>query len=379
MESGASAELTAAFTGPFAGLGNDPARDRGIVVAAWPSVPVEIIRAAGLRPVFARGGPAATPAADAVLEPGVFPNRIRQLFEAALTGRLAHVAAIVLPRTSDHDYKAFLYMKELQRRGRLDLQPPVLLFDLLQSAGVEVAAYDTARTRELAAWMQEIGSARATADLGGEIARTNAARGAARQLQAVREATPHLHGAEALPLLGAFWQLPPVRYTLLVNAATGTLAARAPIAGPRVLLAGAPVDSPTLHASIESLHATVVDEVTPYGSDAAAQDVSTTIDPPAALADWYRRFLISARAPGTLLLRRIENSLGGIDAAVILLPPEDARFGWDYPQLRDMLARRAIAHVVLQVDPESPLGAADRQRIQAMLAGTTSRQAVRHG
>ena len=41
------------------------------------------------------------PAADRVLEPDLFPNRLRQLVEAALTERLANVAAIVLPRSSD--------------------------------------------------------------------------------------------------------------------------------------------------------------------------------------------------------------------------------------------------------------------------------------
>ena len=54
---GASAvdELRAAFEEPFAALGSDTARDGGTVVISWPSVPVELVRAAGFSPVVARG------------------------------------------------------------------------------------------------------------------------------------------------------------------------------------------------------------------------------------------------------------------------------------------------------------------------------------
>ena len=116
MSASAIDELRAAFEDPFWELGRDAARDRATVVMSWPSVPVEIVRAAGLWPVFARGHSTPTPAADRVLEPELFPNRLRQLVEAALTERLADVAAIVLPRSSDPDYKCFLYLRELARR-----------------------------------------------------------------------------------------------------------------------------------------------------------------------------------------------------------------------------------------------------------------------
>ncbi|HUO66137.1 MAG TPA: hypothetical protein VMV37_01290, partial [Gammaproteobacteria bacterium] len=124
MAKSAIAALTAGFEEPFRALGSDAARDRDAVVISWPSVPVEIVRAAGLRAVVARSGAEPTPAADAVLEPGLFPSRLHQLVEAALTGRLAHAAAIVLPRTSDPDYKCFLYLRELLRRRAVGALPP---------------------------------------------------------------------------------------------------------------------------------------------------------------------------------------------------------------------------------------------------------------
>ncbi|HET8698222.1 MAG TPA: 2-hydroxyacyl-CoA dehydratase family protein, partial [Gammaproteobacteria bacterium] len=149
MSTSAAAELTAGFEEPFRALGRDADRDRDAVVISWPSVPVEIVWAAGLRAVAARGSAAPTQAADAVLEPELFPNRLHQLVEAALTGRLAHVAAIVLPRTSDPDYKCFLYLRELVRRGAAPALPPVLLFDLLHTDGADAAAYDAARVQDL--------------------------------------------------------------------------------------------------------------------------------------------------------------------------------------------------------------------------------------
>ena len=109
MTTNAIATLTAAFDATFTSPGYAADRDRPAVVLSWPSVPIEIVRAAGLRPIFVRGGAistAATPAADAHLEPEIFPSRLRYLVDAALTGRLDSAARIIVPRTSDPDYKA---------------------------------------------------------------------------------------------------------------------------------------------------------------------------------------------------------------------------------------------------------------------------------
>ena len=91
MTTNAIATLTAAFDATFTSPGYGADRDRPAVVLSWPSVPIEIVRAAGLRPIVVRGGAigtAATPAADAHLEPEIFPSRLRYLVDAALTGRL---------------------------------------------------------------------------------------------------------------------------------------------------------------------------------------------------------------------------------------------------------------------------------------------------
>jgi hypothetical protein len=171
------------------------------IVASWPSVPVEIVRAAGFRPVMIRGASSPTPTADAHLEPGVFPSRLRQLVEDALTGRLTHAARIVIPRTSDADYKCFLYLRELVRRGVTTALAPIVLFDLLQSRGPDVPAYDVARVHAL---LDDLSSASGRMasddDLRGEIVRANAARAAARRLVELRRPGSARRGSRSLAI-----------------------------------------------------------------------------------------------------------------------------------------------------------------------------------
>jgi benzoyl-CoA reductase/2-hydroxyglutaryl-CoA dehydratase subunit BcrC/BadD/HgdB len=354
--------------------------DETCVVASWPSVPVEIVRAAGLCPVMIRGTSGPTPAADAHLEPGIFPSRLRRLVDDALTGRLPHAARIVIPRTSDADYKCFLYLRELVRRGVPTALAPVVLFDLLQSRGPDVPAYDVARIHAL---LDELslasGRTPSDDDLRNEIARANAARAAARRLVELRRPVPRVVGAEVFPLLAAFWEMNPDPYAEMASDAAKRIAARPPLAGPRVLLTGAPVDRHTLHETIESHGAVVIDEVGPWGSGAAGEDVPIDGDPVAALADKYRADSIGARTPVDALRRWTHSRLDEVDAVVVSLPPDDAVFGWDYPALRDVLNARRIPHVCLRGDPYEPPTPADRAAFDAMVSAASRLQEARHG
>jgi benzoyl-CoA reductase/2-hydroxyglutaryl-CoA dehydratase subunit BcrC/BadD/HgdB len=350
------------------------------VVASWPSVPVEIVRAAGFRAVFARGASDPTPAADHHLEPGIFPSRLRHLVERALTGRLSDAARIVIPRTSDADYKCFLYLRELVRRGVTSALAPVTLFDLLQSRGADVRAYDAARTRQL---LEELGSVSrrrsAIDDLPPEIVRANAARAAARRLVALRRIVPRVSGTEVFPLLAAFWEVEPERYVALANDAATEIAARPPLNGPRVLLTGVPVDGPELHRAIESHGAIVVAEVGPWGSAVAGEDVREDDDPILALADKYRADAVGARTPAASLRRWTERMLDEVDAVVVSLPPDDAVFGWDYPALRVLLQTRGIPHVCLRGDQYQTPTPEEHAALDEMVSAASTLQEARHG
>ena len=345
-----------------------------VAILSWPAVPVEIIRAAGLRPVVIRGEAAPTPLADRWLERDAFPNRLRQLVDCALAGHLRHAMCVVLPRTSDPDYKAFLYLRELIRRKVTPPAPPILLFDLLQSSAPDVGTYDAARTRDLFDTLVTLrGRVASLNDVHDAIAGANRARAAMRRILALRRGVPRVSGTEVLPLIGAFWRLAPDEYCALASRAADTLSSRPPLAGPRVLLAGAPVDNPALHAAIESLGAVVVAEPGPWGTDAAGEDVASEGDPFVAIAERYRRSAVGPRMPLTAVQQLVRRMADDVDAVIVSLPPEDTVFGWDYPALRAWLDARQLPHVCVTGDPCLPPGTADRQRLASLIAAVTPR------
>ena len=351
-----------------------------VAVLSWPAVPVEIIRAAGLRPIVIRGAEASTPLADRWLEPDAFPNRLRQLIDSALAGHFRHAACVVLPRTSDPDYKAFLYLRELIRRSVTPPEPPILLFDLLQSSAPDVRTYDATRTRDLFTTLVTLRQRAASLDdVHAAIAGANRARAAMRRILALRRGVPRVSGAQVLPLIGAFWRLAPDEYAALATRAADTLSGRPPLAGPRVLLAGAPIDHPALHAAIESLGAVVVAEPGPWGTDAPGEDVSSEGDPFMAIADRYRRSAVGPRMPLTAVQQLVQQVADDVDAVIVSLPPEDTVFGWDYPALRTWLDARQLPHLCVTSDPCLPLGTADRERLAALLAAVTPRIGAGHG
>jgi hypothetical protein len=371
--------LTAAFDAAFAQLGQSAEHDRRVVVTSWPSLPIEIIRASGLRLVVARASSTPTPAADAHLEPGLFPGRARRLVDAALTGRLVDVARIVIPRTSDSDYKCFLYLREFVRRGLAAAMAPTALFDLLQSDGPHVGRHNVERTRALLDTAADASGHRPSDDeLRDEIRVTNTARAAARRLAALRRRIPRVSGTEVFPLLGAFWHVPPREYASLANQAAEDLANRSPLPGPRVLLAGAPVDGTDLHAAIESRGAVVVDEISAWSSAGADDDVRCGEDPIAALADACRCRTIGARLPASAMRDRVERALDQVDAVVVSLPDDDATFGWDYPALRGRLTARGLPHAVHRGDAQPFPSSADGERLERLVDAARRRRA-HHG
>lgn len=379
MTTSAIAKLTAAFDATFTSRALLADADLPTVVLSWPSVPIEIIRAGGLRPVIARGSVTPTPAADAHLEPDIFPSRLRSLMEAALTGHLSRAARIVIPRTSDSDYKCFLYLKEFVRLGITSTLAPMQLFDLLQSQGSDVGAYNTARIRDLLNLLTSVTGRRATLDdVQDEIARTNAARATARRLLALRSGAPRIKGAEVFPLLGAFWQMASEDYAVLAGEAADEIERRPALTGARVVLMGAPVDGIALHDAIESRGAIVVAEVSPWGTGAAGKNVCGD-DPIAALAEKYRTDVISPRTPAGSLQDSIVRVVEEVDAVVVSLPPDDAVFGWDYPALRSLLETKRIPHICLRGDPCRPMSPEGAEQLDKLTNAAFARSEVRVG
>ena len=342
--------LTAAFDQGFAQAHEAHSKGVRVVGMSWPAVPLELVHAAGLRPFVVRGLPQTRPGSTTWLEAGLFSPRIRSLVDRAVAGDLSFLSRVIIPRTSDQDYKCYLYLREFARlRAMPTALPSLHLFDLLQSDGAHVRTYSHERTRVLAADLDSVsGHTTPEAAVHQAIVEANTAREAARRLLRLRHGTPRVQGSVVFPLLGAFLDMPPARYAELATAAAEYLSAQPVLDGPRILLAGVPVESPHLHRTIESHGAIVVAETSPWGSHVAGSDVVTTGDPLTALADKYRTDACGPRQPVGRSRLWLDQALdAGVDGVVVSLPPEDCVYGWDYPHLRDVLDARGVPHVRL--------------------------------
>jgi hypothetical protein len=147
------------------------------------------------------------------------------------------------------------------------------------------------------------------------------------------------------------------------------------LSGPRLLLAGAPVDGTALHAVIESHGAVVVEEAGPWASVAAGDDVDSNGDPLAAIANHYREHAFGARTSAHVWGGAAPQTTSGVDAVVVSLPPDDAVFGWDYPALRDRLEASHIPHICLRNNPNDPLTAEDDARLGALIGRAARKEA----
>jgi benzoyl-CoA reductase/2-hydroxyglutaryl-CoA dehydratase subunit BcrC/BadD/HgdB len=318
------------------------------------TVPWELIRAAGFFPVMLRPAQRPTPAADEFMEKNVFQARIRQIFESAVGGELSFLRAIVLSRTSEQEYKLFLYLREVVRESSRDGMPPVYLYGLLHSRSAETHAYGISRTEELKRQLEEIGGRPIAArDMAEAIVESDAARAAVRRLLRLREGTPRLSGTEALPLIGAYWFMARAEYTKLASEAADNFERGGPLPGVRLIVKGAPLDHVRLHAELESHGAIVVAEDDWWGTRSVGADISANGDAVNAIFEHYYLDAPSLRVfPPDAADRWFESRVReGVDGVVFYLPPEDYVLGWDYPRQKRFLDKLGIPSLMVSDDP----------------------------
>ncbi len=327
----------------------------GIPVVGFTSntVPWELIRAAGFFPVMLRPPQRATPAADEFMEKNVFQARIRQIFESAVSGEWSFLRAIILPRTSEQEYKLFLYLHEVGREGSRDGVPPVYLYDLLHSQSAETHAYGMSRTEELKRQLEEIAAHPIRVrDLGEAVSESNAARAAVRSLLNHRKGTPRLRGTEALPLIGAYWFMGRTAYAKLATEAAGVLERRKPLLGQRLIIKGAPLDHVRLHAALESHGAIVLAEDDWWGTRSVGADISSDGD---ALKAIFEHYYLDAPSPRVFPPDAADHWFESrvredVDGVVFYLPPEDYVLAWDYPRQKQFLDGLGIPSLAVRED-----------------------------
>jgi len=297
------------------------------------TAPWELLRAAGFQPMLLSPRCPHTPLADRYME-DVFSARMKSVFDFLISDAGARLRAVVIPRTSEPEHKLYLYLREVLRE-KLEHSPEPILYNLLHAQSPEAEAYGLERTRALKLTLERLAGVRIEPEaLSFAIAEGNAARRAIRGLLHERDGrAPRLRGSEALALIGAWYFMDRSAYALLAQEALGEIQTRPPLAGPRILIKGAPLDSPDFCAAIESHGAIVVAEDDWWGSRAAGRDIDPAIDPIRAIFEKYYFDAPSPRVfPSEISEAWFRGKAAEVDGVIFYLPREDDVFGWDYPR-----------------------------------------------
>jgi benzoyl-CoA reductase/2-hydroxyglutaryl-CoA dehydratase subunit BcrC/BadD/HgdB len=345
----------------------------GVPIAGYTSntVPWELLRAAGFFPVLIQAWHAATPGADAYMEP-VFAQRIRSIFDELLNGAWSFCKALIISRASEHEHKLYLYLKEVVRQGASDKIPLPYSYNLLHTRSPRSRSFGQNETERLVVHLTEITGRRVgSQEFVSAVRESNAARAALRRLLRLRRGkTPRLSGAEALVAIGAWYFMDRTEYTRAALEFASVVSRRPPIAGPRILIKGSPLDHSGLHVAVESHGAIVTAEDDWWGSRSAGSDIRVGRDPLAAIFRKYYSDAPSPRVfPQPVADRWFQTTvLRDIEGVVFYLPPDDDVLGWDYPRQKRFLDEHGIPSLLIREDAHS-LSAQTDERIGEFVAG----------
>lgn len=316
------------------------------------TVPWEMIRAAGAFPCVINPGAANQPELSSFMEEGIFEERIRAIFGAAISGALQHLSLLVIPRTSEQEYKLYLYLREVARQDPGRPIPPVYLYDMLHTRSAESYSYGLERTRCLKKRLEELtGKLIDQAALGHAVEESNAARKAIRKLLHLRGDQPRVTGTEALALVGASYFMNRAEYARLAEQAAEMIKGHKILAEKKLMIAGSSLNHRGLHQALEKHGAVVVAEDDWWGTRSAGEDIADESDD--LLKAAFEKYYLDAPSPRLFPFEIADAwfkraATDGIDGVVFYLPQEDCVAGWDYPRRRQYLDERGIPHFLVR-------------------------------
>jgi benzoyl-CoA reductase/2-hydroxyglutaryl-CoA dehydratase subunit BcrC/BadD/HgdB len=321
------------------------------------TVPYELIRAAGAFPCVLNSGKVQCPDVPEYMEENVFEERIRAIFGAAISGDLQHLSLLLIPRTSEQEYKLYLYLREVARQDPDRRIPPVYLYDLLHTRCPESYSYGLERTLQLKARLEILSGATIdNAAVLRAIEESNAARRAIRKLLSLRRPEPRVSGTEALALIGSSFFIGRGDYARLAGQAVQLIERRNPLSGKKVLITGASLSHRGLHREVEMHGAVVVAEDGWWGSQSAGGDIDTGSND--LMTAIFEKYYLDTPSPRLFPFEIADAwfhraSADGVDGVIFYLPPEDCVAGWDYPRRRQYLDERGIPHLLVRDDAMS--------------------------
>lgn len=340
------------------------------------TVPWELLRAAGLFPVLLNPPRGSTPIADRFMEPRVFDQRIRGIFDGLASASWPFLDLIVIPRTSEQEHKLYLYLREIARQEFSKGLPETYLYNLLHSRSPETQAYGLNRTQRLKERLERhVGRLIEAADLARAIAESNKARQAIAKLNELRRgAERRLSGTEALPLIGAAYFMDRAEYAQLAEQAIAELSHRPPLRGVRLLVKGSPLNHTGLHRALEGHEAVVIAEDDWWGARSATKLIAEEPDMVRSVFEAYYLDTPSPRVfPREIADEWFLTAAERVDGVVFYLPPEDDVLGWDYPRLRRMLEQRSIPSLLLRADAADELSSESHEGIEQFISSLVVR------
>jgi benzoyl-CoA reductase/2-hydroxyglutaryl-CoA dehydratase subunit BcrC/BadD/HgdB len=356
----------------------------GVPVVGYTSntVPCELIRAAGCFPVLLAPDvddlAKLTPRADQWMEP-VFDSAIRRTFDAILSGTWNFLKLLIVPRTSEPEYKLYLYLREAERQKLSDAIPPLWLYDLLHTRNPISRKYGLERTKALVDRLRAI-SPISGKSLAQAVAESNRARASLRKLQRLRtNGAPRISGADALAASGSMYFMDRAAHAKLIEAACRALKSAKPLRGPRLLIKGTPLHHPKLHEVLEACGAVVVAEDDWWGARAAGPNIPPAAGSSAMLRAVFNHYYLHAPSPrvspftdADLWFNRAVRR--GIDGVVFYLPPDDDVCGWEYPRHRDFLVAHNIPSLLIRESAARGLSAAALAQIAEFVKAIPGRR-----
>jgi benzoyl-CoA reductase/2-hydroxyglutaryl-CoA dehydratase subunit BcrC/BadD/HgdB len=278
---------------------------------------------------------------------------------------------MLIPRTSEQEYKLYLYLREVTRLDPKCRIPPVYLYDMLHTRSSESYSYGLERTLCLKKRLEDLtGKPISDAALLHAIEGSNLARKAIRALLSLRGRKPRATGAEALAFIGASFFVSRDEYTPLAEQVVKVIASRKAFAGKRLMITGASLNHRGLHQALEQHGAVVVAEDDWWGSRSAGGDIADGSNNP--LKAVFEKYYFDAPSPRLFPFELADawfqqTSTDGIDGVIFYLPPEDCVAGWDYPRRRQYLDERKIPHLLVREDARS-ISEECHQRIETFVS-----------
>ncbi|MFJ7216003.1 2-hydroxyacyl-CoA dehydratase [Amycolatopsis sp. NPDC098790] len=209
-------------------------------------VPVELITAAGLRPLRLTGKPGAdSTLGDRYLGRGVDPVA-RSILTRILTDDYGPLEAIVVSRDCEASLRLFYALRELHRIEPALGLPPLRLVDVLHLPHHTTTRYVHAKIAQLREWLgrwRPIGDD----DLAAAITAHDTLRRSLGRLAALRRAN-RLSGTRFLETVAATTAVPVAEATALVD---GVLADPRAVEGVRLFLTGSSHDTPNVYETLE--------------------------------------------------------------------------------------------------------------------------------